>query len=1207
MAIIESLSVTAGGGVISSASQSKQKGEIVSLFIGLGGTGTDAIRRIKTQVNERLIPDNAEAYDNPNSNVSVREYRHIKFLSIDTDQRVTKNKDQASPDVLDNTEKWDLSLQGFFGGVIDTTSRPDLKWINTKNPAITQVIAKGNGAGGIRQAGRYLLYDKIDSFEAKVIQLVDEAKVGITGDCKVVVHIFSGVSGGTGSGTFLDVCYAVKKALSGIANKMVVGYFFLPDINLSVKGLDAATRQYIPKNAYVALQELNYCMGLPNNGGSFRQIINDGTYLDWNCRPVDMCHIVGAQTENLAKITDDAYDYAMHTVTEYVMDFLSDFNNDEFDIYSLASNQDQRIAQASAPRTKGYIPCMVSLGASCASIPYREINTYLVSGVFEEYRKKHNENVTQADAEDAINKAWNVTALPVNTMVDKIYASILKKLSGNDSNGLQGYNYYQDPDGAGKPWDFLLDTVNSNGENDLEAFYLDALSSHIGNLAANSDKLTGQGVDGVVNRESLIYLLDQALDPIVKDINRGPQHAKNIIDFVEGANVLNLIAGLKAKNNAEYQSVEKDRTRKYEDYLETKRIFFNREKQGMFDNDKKRYQDFEDCVVAYVQLIEQVGGVYSTSPNAKPMVGVFEQVNNVLTSLENQIRERIKTYYAPLADVLSDLTATFEANFKDLKNVASAAQRIGFNRPLVSVQDENIIALLDEHIREIPMGDTFRGFMTALIEAGYDVWQKREERLPKTIQSFFVGQGGLFRNSAGMTVDAFLEKKYGLTGDNLAQKIIDEYVRDLMNASSPLLPVDGSKLDNQKIYKRKVSFPNTSAVLSNALTSPKSGIDAGWTRIPSSISDRFLFVQIRDGFPMQAYAEIGKIESQYFTAAISDANHLYEENGIYDDMEYSDWRTLPSVSAPSTMSDQIPDALKTKRDSVKQLFDKAVEYGVIKITVPDDDTPNGNANDLEYSYIFDVPDSLQKEIEGISDELNKIMSAGTMAEKAAKLGAIQTKVNEMISSGSKKLAPTDMIIKQRPCRTDIDEYDSILKLDFLYYSPVYQIKIQEIINKIDANQNILKESLNLIKQKEEEFSKLEANSKNDFFRALYAGILKIKEDKSIVYEYDDNGMIRTYPLFEYGDRDKYIYEEIPFYQAYVSYLALEEYLQKAIYTQSSKARAFDETLKYAQEFKEKNLRDDDITRLRSKARNLFDSATADKIERFLVDLRNFIF
>ena len=1198
MAIIESLSVTAGGGVISSSSQSKQKENVVSIFIGLGGTGTDALRHIKTQVNERLIPDNAEEYDDPDSNVSVREYKHIRFLSLDTDQRVTKD----SHDVLDNTEKWDLSLQGFFGGVIDTTSRPDLKWL-VKNPAINEVISRGNGAGGIRQAGRYLLFDKMDSFEHKIIQLVDDAKVGISSELKVVVHILSGVSGGTGSGTFIDVCYAVRHALNGIANKMIVGYFFMPDINLSVKGLDLASSKFIPNNAYTALQELNYCMGLPNNGGAFRQIINDGTYIDWNERPVDMCHIVGAQTENLAKITDNAYDYAMHTVTEYVMDFLSDFSDDNFDIYSLASNQANRISNISSkPRTGGYNPCMVSLGASCASIPYREINTYLVSGVFEYYRKNHTENVTQADAEDAINKAWNVTGLPLNTMVDKIYSSLLKKLSGNESQGLQGYDYFSDPDGAGKPWSYLLETVNSNGENELEAFYLKALSSHIGNLAANTDKLTGQGVDGTVNKESLIYLLDEALAPIVKDVNRGPQYAKNIIDHVEGANVLNLIAGLKAKNNTEYQNVEKDRSRKYEDYLETKRIFFNRERQGMLDNDRKRYQDFEDCVLAYVQLIEQVGGVYSTSANAKPMVGVFEQISNVLNTLEKQIKERIKNYYAPLSDVLSDLTATFEANNKDLNNASSVTKNIGFNRPLISVQDDSIIALLDEHIKDIPMTDTFSKFMDSLIEAGYDVWQKREERLPKAIQSFFVGAGGVFRNCADMTVDAFLEKKYGLTGQDLEQKIIDDFVGDLMNASSPLLPIDGTKLDGQKNYQKKVSFPNTSSVISNALASTKAGVDASWTRIPSSISDRFLFVQIRDGFPLQAYAEISKIESQYYTAEQTDASHLYEENRIYEDMPYSDWRTLPSISAPSVLGERIPDKLKSRVDAVKRLLNDAIEYGVIKINAPYD-----AIKDDEYSYIYDVPENIQKEINGISEEVERIMSLGSVSEKTAKLSDLQARVSELLSGGYKMLTPTNYILKLKPFRTDIDEYDARLKLDFLYYSPYYQIKIKEIIEKIDTNKKILQDAVNLIKQKEEDFSKLEANSKNDFFLALYTGVIKINEDGSIVYEYDDNGMIRPYCLFEYGNRDKYNYEEIPFYQAYISYLALDENIQKAIYTQSSKTRALDITKQYAQAFKEKYLSDSEINNSRTKAVRLFDTATSDKIQRLLIDLRNFIF
>ena len=1055
MAIIESLSVTAGGGVISSSSQSKQKQNIVSLFIGLGGTGTDALRHIKTQVNERLIPDNAEEYDDPDSNVSVREYRHIRFLSIDTDQRVNK----SSHDILDNTEKMELSLPN-CGRDFDTVSRRDLKWFNSNEEHILNtVIPRGSGAGGFRKVGRYLLYEKMDAFEEKIIQLVDDAKVGITSNLKVVVHIFSGVSGGTGSGTFLDVCYAVQKALNGIANKVIIGYFFMPDVNLSINGLDCSARRYISCNGYAALQELNYCMSLPNNGGSFRQIIKDGTYIEWNRRPVDMCHIIGTQTENSTIVTDDAYDYAMHTVTEYVMDFLSDFNNDDFDIYSLASNQPKRIAEASKSRTGGYNPCMVSLGASCASIPYREINTYLVSGVFEEYRKKHTENVTQADAEDSINKAWNITGLPLNTMVDKIYASILKGLSGDDTRGLQGYSYYQDPDGAGRPWDYLLDTVNSNGENELEAYYLEALSSHIGNLAANADKLTGQGVDGTVNKESLIYRLDQALDPIVKDIGRGPQYAKNIIDYVEGANVLNLIAGLKAKNNTEYQNVEKDRTRRYEDYLETKRIFFNREKQGFLDNDRKRYTDFEDCVVAYVQLIEQVGGVYSTSPNAKPMIGVFEQINNVLTSLEKQIKERIKTYYAPLADVLSDLTATFEANYKDLRNASSSGKSNGFNRPLISVQDDSIIALLEEHIKDIPMTDTFSGFMGALIEAGYDVWQKREERLPKTIQSFFVGAGGVFRNCADMTVDAFLEKKYGLTGQSLEQKIIDDYVRDLMSESSPLFPIDDTKYNRQKTYRNKVSFPNTSSVIINALESQNSGIDSNWTLIPSSISDRFIFIQIRAGLPLQAYEEIEKLENIYYNDANSEGYHLYEENGIYEDMMYSDWRTLPSITLPSALGENIPEALKSKRDAIKQLFDKAVDYGVIKLNIPYDQD-----NEYGLNCIFDVPDDLQKEIDEIPEEIDRIMTLDSVSEKTDSLGAMQTRFSELISGKYKELARTDILLKKHPCRTDVDEYDRILKLDFLYASPVYQLKVREIIEKIDSNLKVLKDAEERLKQ-----------------------------------------------------------------------------------------------------------------------------------------------
>ena len=86
MAIIESLHLASGGGIVSSSKQCRQRSNVANVFIGIGGAGIDALRTIKQRVNDSVIPDNAVAYDDPTSRVSVREYSHIKFLGIDTDE-----------------------------------------------------------------------------------------------------------------------------------------------------------------------------------------------------------------------------------------------------------------------------------------------------------------------------------------------------------------------------------------------------------------------------------------------------------------------------------------------------------------------------------------------------------------------------------------------------------------------------------------------------------------------------------------------------------------------------------------------------------------------------------------------------------------------------------------------------------------------------------------------------------------------------------------------------------------------------------------------------------------------------------------------------------------------------------------------------------------------------------------------------------------
>ena len=81
------------------------------------------------------------------------------------------------------------------------------------------------------------IIEKSDAFVNRVSNLITEAKKGFAGGVDVNVHIFSGLGGGTGAGTFLDVCYLVQKALDDIGeggHALTLGYFFLPDVNLSV-------------------------------------------------------------------------------------------------------------------------------------------------------------------------------------------------------------------------------------------------------------------------------------------------------------------------------------------------------------------------------------------------------------------------------------------------------------------------------------------------------------------------------------------------------------------------------------------------------------------------------------------------------------------------------------------------------------------------------------------------------------------------------------------------------------------------------------------------------------------------------------------------------------------------------------------------------------------------------------------------------------
>ena len=113
MATYDRLSVSAGGGIMNDMKKSDRQDD-ATLCIGLGGTGKDALKKLKKEVYRRLKPDDPES--------PIPFYGSIRFLLIDSDDAdlgITQDIssiDKATEyfDISNNCE--DFSIQGDYCG-----------------------------------------------------------------------------------------------------------------------------------------------------------------------------------------------------------------------------------------------------------------------------------------------------------------------------------------------------------------------------------------------------------------------------------------------------------------------------------------------------------------------------------------------------------------------------------------------------------------------------------------------------------------------------------------------------------------------------------------------------------------------------------------------------------------------------------------------------------------------------------------------------------------------------------------------------------------------------------------------------------------------------------------------------------------------------------------------------------------------------------
>lgn len=1072
MAVYSKLLLSAGGGIVSTTQQAEQAKNTASVLIGLGGTGIDCLRTIKTQVHARLRADDPDAV--------VPKYDHIRFVGVDTAEKSKGDQEEDQENLkagslmaLDDTESFPISnphVKRAFSNPKGLEMREELSWLRWDDIEAPD-LGKA-GAGGIRQIGRYMMMDKSKAFMSRIEQEINAAKAGLI-DPTVNVHIFSGLSGGTGAGCFLDVCYMVRHIANRLGAVTIFGYFFLPDVNLSVIPFsDTKTRAYVPKNGYASMQELDYCMQLQYNGGSFVQKYQDHTEVAWKEPPVDMCHLVCA-TDSSNNVIENAYDYAMNVTTEYVMDFLT-HSNAKFGLEEQLANFRAKVRAADGEKVIGSHLAYCVIGAACASIPLREINTYLASELFGKFACIGQNVPTKTDVEAL---AIASLARDAQSMTD-LYNSLYREMRDNLDDS---YAAYADD------WKFVRDYGNSQ----MITSYTNQTAAKLNIAEKNAKSMISMG-----NQKSLIGRVEAQLRNLIRNINYGPMFAYGLVSAAKSHNLLNIIDGLIEENTSRWNQEAAQTSIRREDYDRAKDDFDNRRKRNLFDNDAKRFGDYE----YYLMLFEQ----------HKLAMSCYDKMNQVLVVFRKQLEEVTASYYIKLNRVVDTLINTFKENRDALASEKIMQAKGSFSIPMMTIAE--LKKTLDAEIEQINVPGMLDAFMRLLL-GNEETWIGEDEnKIAKLVNGFFVETA--FGNFANRTITSFLKDKYGITNDEqLANKIYNEWMKVLTTKASPLFYFNsGVWREDQTAKLAFLSIPDSSAPI-QAAADKMFETNNMWKKKESALTDRIYVMCSACALPLSAYNNCAEYENMCFST--TDPGRHYYEGKTVPGMQFNDWRELSSLTPQSLLNtESAPYKMRELVGTAQELYEEASRFGIFndenRICAPDE------AGAKKLQDLISMANMKAPQITKATD-LAGAQELLAQLKKAKKIPMVATKY-AMQNDGYAAKRETKLSVQK----------------DHFVAAPAYHVIVRDIlklVKELDAAADVA------IALLEDKISRIGEGSRaiSDYCDALFTGVISL-EGRVVTYRQNNFGIVTETILSKRGA--EFAFNAIPVYQGFLSYQTL---------------------------------------------------------------------
>ncbi len=225
-----------------------------TVLIGLGGTGVETILNAK-----KMFHDNYGEVPPMIGFIGIdtdRPSLENKFVMAKDGTRISLNKSEQLPICVDNPTS--IYQQGQTRGLFD--------WLPAANvQGLTQLTI---GAGQMRSNGRFAITVNEYAVENFVTQkfadvqnamIVDNSKYGLLGT-NTEVHIVFSLGGGTGSGTFLNTAYLIKRLYP---QTKISGYAVMCDVFRSM--VAGAMSARVRPNGEGAIRDLDYLAHLDLN------------------------------------------------------------------------------------------------------------------------------------------------------------------------------------------------------------------------------------------------------------------------------------------------------------------------------------------------------------------------------------------------------------------------------------------------------------------------------------------------------------------------------------------------------------------------------------------------------------------------------------------------------------------------------------------------------------------------------------------------------------------------------------------------------------------------------------------------------------------------------------------------------------------------------------------------------------------------------